>query len=372
MAPTVDCRFGLRCTRADCTFRHPAPPTATDPAWVVCGKFGDRRCRSGLGCANAQCGFAHPPDWRFFYGTESTVTPAATPATPASSSGAVAAPPAPQAGGFGGGFASGADASPSSAVIPSPPPPPPPQSPSSAPADSANDAHALAATLGDRADAGAAQLSALLAGGLGADATKRGGMFDQWTLLHSAAYAGNVPAIRVLLAAGARLTVTNKKGDTPLRLATARGHTAAVEVLVRAGADPAAANLDGSTALQAARDKFGADPAKLDALLQTLSLEPEAAATPSPAAAAAALNPGAVVFVPTFWDPAAAATHEAELGFWEDGEGDAGMGPTEEEQAWLDACLDGGADGLPDSADLEDFGGDLTAEEAAWLSAQIG
>ena len=367
MAPTVDCRFGSRCTRADCTFRHPAAASMqSSPAWVVCGKFGDKRCRQGLECANAQCGFAHPPAWKFFYGTETTeVIAPAGPSAPTAP-----APPAAQAGGFGDGFAFGVLPSTPAPPLPPVPPPPPPPVPSSTPAFSGVDAHALAAALGDRAAAGAAELSALLAGGLNADAAKSGGMFDQYTLLHSAAYAGNVAAIRVLLVAGASLTVTNKKGDTPLRVATTRGHTAAVEALVRAGADPAAPNLDGSTALQAARDKFGADPAKLDELLQALSLEPASAAAPS------TLNVGAAVFVPTFCQGAAA---EEELGYWTGGDewDDPGMGPTEEEQAWLEACLDDDAEAPPwkgaeCAPNLEGFDADLTEEEAAWLSAQIG
>ena len=59
MAPTADCRFGERCTRENCSFRH--PPIQ----WVECGKFGDKRCRDAALCQNAKCGFAHPANWAF-------------------------------------------------------------------------------------------------------------------------------------------------------------------------------------------------------------------------------------------------------------------------------------------------------------------
>ena len=55
MAPTVACKFGGKCNRADCTFSH--------PAWVACGKFGEKRCREKSACANPKCGFSHPADW---------------------------------------------------------------------------------------------------------------------------------------------------------------------------------------------------------------------------------------------------------------------------------------------------------------------
>jgi hypothetical protein len=55
MAPTAECRYGGRCTSDGCTFSH--------PAWVACGKFGEKRCRDKSMCANAKCGFAHPADW---------------------------------------------------------------------------------------------------------------------------------------------------------------------------------------------------------------------------------------------------------------------------------------------------------------------
>lgn len=54
MAPTMACRFGVKCTRPECTFSHP---------WVECGKFGERKCREGADCANPKCGFSHPHYW---------------------------------------------------------------------------------------------------------------------------------------------------------------------------------------------------------------------------------------------------------------------------------------------------------------------
>ena len=71
MAPTADCRFGERCTKPGCSFRHPAK------AWVACGKFGDKHCRDGVDCGNAKCGFAHPANWPLL--TSKACAPAAKP-----------------------------------------------------------------------------------------------------------------------------------------------------------------------------------------------------------------------------------------------------------------------------------------------------
>lgn len=52
MAPTAACKFGSKCARAGCTFKH--------PTWISCGQLGSQRCRFGGECKNKQCGFAHP------------------------------------------------------------------------------------------------------------------------------------------------------------------------------------------------------------------------------------------------------------------------------------------------------------------------
>eukprot|EP00966_Prymnesium_polylepis_P234514 5424454-Prymnesium_polylepis.1 len=216
MAPTADCRFGDRCTRPECSFLHPKQqPSDAAPLgpmrWVVCGKFGERRCRNGASCANAQCGFAHPADWRFFYGTEASVAAPPPPASmlPPMPQVAAAAPAIPvalapqaQLGGFGGGFAFGALPAAAPAFQPTPPPPPPAAQSilSSRPPNDA--AHALAGALGERAPAAAAELAVMLADGrAAADLVRSGGMFDSWSLLHTASHAGNAAAVEALLAA---------------------------------------------------------------------------------------------------------------------------------------------------------------------------
>jgi hypothetical protein len=52
--PGVDCRFGSRCTRADCRYAHASPAGS--------GMAGDRptRCRYATECTDPGCEFAHP------------------------------------------------------------------------------------------------------------------------------------------------------------------------------------------------------------------------------------------------------------------------------------------------------------------------
>ncbi len=53
-----------------------------------------------------------------------------------------------------------------------------------------------------------------------------------WTAAHCAAEAGRIGALRALHAAGAPVTLPDKYGDTPCRVAQIYGHTAAVEFLI--------------------------------------------------------------------------------------------------------------------------------------------
>ena len=52
-----------------------------------------------------------------------------------------------------------------------------------------------------------------------------------FTPVHHAAEAGAIDALRILIAAGADLTIPNASGNLPIDTARERGHVAAVEVL---------------------------------------------------------------------------------------------------------------------------------------------
>jgi len=54
------------------------------------------------------------------------------------------------------------------------------------------------------------------------------------TALHWAALRGHAEVVRVLISYGADLTVTNKEGETPLRVATRANRSQVVELLRRA------------------------------------------------------------------------------------------------------------------------------------------
>lgn len=75
---------------------------------------------------------------------------------------------------------------------------------------------------------------------------------DSSTALLWAAYNSNVEMARVLLAAGATVDAANYYGMTPLLQASRTGDTALMEVLLEAGADPALAHPEGETPLMAA------------------------------------------------------------------------------------------------------------------------
>ena len=56
MAPTADCRYGVSCTRPGCTFKHPLVKQTLEPAWIVCGKFAEKRCRDYNTCTGTTDG----------------------------------------------------------------------------------------------------------------------------------------------------------------------------------------------------------------------------------------------------------------------------------------------------------------------------
>ncbi|KAK6501950.1 hypothetical protein TWF481_009768 [Arthrobotrys musiformis] len=52
----VACKFGLRCTKADCTFAHQSP--VSDPSRPVA--FSGEKCSFGINCKNKKCTSSHP------------------------------------------------------------------------------------------------------------------------------------------------------------------------------------------------------------------------------------------------------------------------------------------------------------------------
>ncbi len=67
------------------------------------------------------------------------------------------------------------------------------------------------------------------------------------TPLHSAAQWGHKDIVKMLLANGAEVNVTNKWGQTPLHYASVFGHEEVIRTLLNAGADPEAKMPDGTT-----------------------------------------------------------------------------------------------------------------------------
>ncbi len=74
---------------------------------------------------------------------------------------------------------------------------------------------------------------------------------DGTTALHRAIYAGDVAAVRQLVAAGADPRAANLFGATPMMLAASRGEAAVIRVLLDAGVNPDSPNAEGQTALMA-------------------------------------------------------------------------------------------------------------------------
>jgi ankyrin repeat protein len=94
---------------------------------------------------------------------------------------------------------------------------------------------------------------------------------DGTTALHWAVQRDDIPLVRALLTAGAKVGAANRYGVTPLALAAINGSPTMVQQLLNAGADPNAASGEGETVLMAAARtgepttlklllKAGADP----------------------------------------------------------------------------------------------------------------
>ena len=88
---------------------------------------------------------------------------------------------------------------------------------------------------------------------------------DGATALHWAAYWDDLKTLELLLSAGARATVANDYGVTPLSLACTNRNGAMVEKLVAAGADPNAASSTGETVLMTCA--YTGSPVAVKALL---------------------------------------------------------------------------------------------------------
>jgi ankyrin repeat protein len=85
---------------------------------------------------------------------------------------------------------------------------------------------------------------------------------DGTTALHWAASRGDLPSVKLLLAAGASPNVANRYGMTPLLLACATGTAAIVDALLDAGVDVNSASPEGQTALMTAARSGSVDSIK--------------------------------------------------------------------------------------------------------------
>ena len=82
-----------------------------------------------------------------------------------------------------------------------------------------------------------------------------------WTPLHAAAYGDNVPAIAILVQAGADVNARakNKFDNTPLQVSMLNQSVRAAQALIAAGADVNARQAEGFTALQGAAESGDVD-----------------------------------------------------------------------------------------------------------------
>lgn len=78
---------------------------------------------------------------------------------------------------------------------------------------------------------------------------------DGWTPLHCAAQAKSANATEVLLASGAKVTLTDSFGNTALNRAVfcSRGDGSVIQLLRAAGSDPTTPNNHGVSAVKLAR-----------------------------------------------------------------------------------------------------------------------
>lgn len=74
----------------------------------------------------------------------------------------------------------------------------------------------------------------------------------QWRALHSAAFGGHTPIIKILLQYGAKVSSRDEVGNTPLHIAASAGKLDVVKVLLEHGADIHAKNESGDTPLHSA------------------------------------------------------------------------------------------------------------------------
>lgn len=116
-------------------------------------------------------------------------------------------------------------------------------------------------------DGNAAQVTALLDGGMDVNARTNSGSYA----LNNAAVENEVEVIRILLDRGADPNVQNNQGDTPLICATkyAGGKPATVRLLLDAGTDLTIRDNQGKTALDYAKEKDQQEAIGLLAKLQS-------------------------------------------------------------------------------------------------------
>ncbi len=87
---------------------------------------------------------------------------------------------------------------------------------------------------------------------------------DGTTALHWAVRVDDLETADLLLRAGAKVSLANREGTTPLLLATVNGNAPMIEKLIAAGADPnVPLTKDGDTALMMASRTGRADSVKV-------------------------------------------------------------------------------------------------------------